>query len=53
MKVATLGIPFPLQHVKIEIEHVKLRTESRAPFECMIAALTYFSGVCGTKFSKK
>jgi hypothetical protein len=44
MKVAFLAHSFPLQYVKSKMEYIKLR---------MIAALTCFSGICGTKFSKK
>jgi hypothetical protein len=52
MKVATLARSFPLQHVKSKIEYLELRTKSPAPLDFMIAALTYFFGICGTKFSK-
>jgi hypothetical protein len=54
MKVARLTHSFPLQHIKSKIEYaLELRTETPAPLDFMIGALTYFSGICGTKFSKK
>ena len=52
MKVASLAHSFSFATCKIE--YVKLHTESRTPLNAYrIAAFTYFSGIWGTKFSKK